>query len=90
MPRYEYVCDQCGGFAENRPIAEYADPQPCPGCGALAARALTVPSLGAGTSEPASLSASWQPGGGARHFGGCSCCGGSSGFRSEAVSAQSG
>ena len=87
MPRYEYRCDRCGGFAENRPLAQYADPQPCPGCGLLAERALTVPQLGAGTSEPVSLGASMPMGGGRRHFGGCSCCGGSSGFRADPVPA---
>lgn len=87
MPLYDYTCARCGGFADSHPIAAYADPQPCPGCGALAERALTVPSLGAGTSAPAEA-ASWQPGGGARHFGGCGCCsGGRSGFRADAVSA---
>jgi putative FmdB family regulatory protein len=88
MPRYEYQCNQCGGFAETRPIAEYADPQPCPNCGAMAARALTVPHLGAGTGIPVSLTDSWSPGGGGgRHFGGCSCCGGGSGFKAESVAA---
>jgi putative FmdB family regulatory protein len=86
MPLYEYRCEHCGGFAETRPMAEFADPQPCPGCGALAARALTTPCLGAGTSEPAAPS--WgSPAGGARHFGGCACCGGGSGFRAEKVEA---
>lgn len=84
MPLYEYLCDRCGGFAETRPLAEFADPQPCPGCGALAPRALTVPSLGAGTSEPAAPSFASGP----RHFGGCSCCGGRSGFRAESVGAS--
>lgn len=85
MPLYEYLCERCGGFAETRPLAEFAAPQPCPGCGAPAERALTLPSLGAGTSEPASAPA--LPSGGARHFGGCSCCGGRSGFRAESVGA---
>ena len=85
MPLYEYLCDRCGGFAETRPLAEFADPQPCPGCGALAPRALTVPSLGAGTSEPSG--SGWQPSA-PKHFGGCSCCGGRSGFRAEGVGAS--
>ncbi len=90
MPRYEYDCATCGGFAATRPMAEFADPQPCPGCGALAERALTVPSLGAGTSAPADTS-SWAPSGGSSHFGGCSCCSGrSTGFRADAVAAGSG
>ncbi len=88
MPRYEYHCNECGGFAETRPMAEFADPQPCPGCGAMAARALTVPQLGAGTSAPASVADSWAPSGGGRHFGGCACCGGSSGFKAEPVAAS--
>ncbi len=86
MPRYEYQCNQCGVFAENRPMAEWADPQRCPGCNAMAERALTVPQFGAGTSEPASLADSWRPAG-RQHFGGCSCCGGSSGFKAEPVAA---
>ncbi|MCL2428021.1 MAG: zinc ribbon domain-containing protein [Alphaproteobacteria bacterium] len=84
MPLYEYLCERCGGFAETRPLAEFADPRPCPGCGEPAGRALTLPSLGAGTSEPATLSAG-AASGAARHFGGCSCCGGRSGFRADSV-----
>jgi putative FmdB family regulatory protein len=86
MPVYDYLCPQCGGFAETRPLAEYADPRPCPGCGTIAPRALTIPNLGAGVRERASTSGS-QPGGGTRHFSGCACCGGRSAFRAEPVSA---
>jgi putative FmdB family regulatory protein len=46
MPVYEYACERCGPFAEIRPMAEYADPQPCPGCGSQAPRViLTAPML---------------------------------------------
>lgn len=89
MPRYDYLCEECGPFAETHPLSEWAEAQPCPGCGAPANRTLTVPQLGAGTGEPAAAGAGWQPGGGARHFGGCSCCGGGSGFRADAVPASS-
>jgi putative FmdB family regulatory protein len=44
MPVYEYLCDPCGAFARQRPLAEWAAPQPCPRCGAAAPRAvLTAP-----------------------------------------------
>ncbi len=86
MPIYEYTCDRCGDFAEMHPIAQYADSQPCPGCGLLAERALTTPQLGAGTSEPAPPGAAGASLG-RRHFGGCSCCGGGSGFRADPVPA---
>ena len=38
MPVYEYICDECGSFNENRPITEYSEPYPCPSCGRLAKR----------------------------------------------------
>jgi len=46
MPVYEYACARCGPFAALRPMAEYADPQPCPECGSEAPRVLlTAPTL---------------------------------------------
>ena len=72
MPFYDYACNDCGPFTESRPIAAFADPCPCPGCGRSAPRTLTAPALGAGTA------AAPQPGGAAnpfrRHPGGCGCC----------------
>jgi putative FmdB family regulatory protein len=38
MPRYEYICDKCGSFSEDRPLAEYSEPCPCPVCGQSAPR----------------------------------------------------
>jgi putative FmdB family regulatory protein len=47
MPEYDYLCAACGPFTKTRPMARYADPQPCPGCGAVAPRALlSMPALG--------------------------------------------
>ena len=40
MPTYEYECGDCGGFSAARPMSEYLAPQPCPGCGLPAPRAL--------------------------------------------------
>jgi putative FmdB family regulatory protein len=46
MPLYEYLCDDCGPFADSRPMAEYNDPQACPECRAISPRALlTAPRL---------------------------------------------
>jgi len=92
MPVYEYACDKCGAFAELRPMAEYADPQPCPGCGAPSPRVLlTAPMLAtmdAGTRKaiatnersahaPKLMSAS------AGHGPNCSCCSTNSGRKSR-------
>jgi putative FmdB family regulatory protein len=38
MPTYDYGCDTCGPFSESRPMAEFAQPQPCPGCTAMPQR----------------------------------------------------
>jgi putative FmdB family regulatory protein len=40
MPIYDYLCADCGSFQDERPMAEYDSPQPCPGCGGSAPRAL--------------------------------------------------
>ncbi|HUN39550.1 MAG TPA: zinc ribbon domain-containing protein [Acetobacteraceae bacterium] len=45
MPVYEYACGACGGFAAERPMAEYDLPAPCPACGQAAPRALTLPQV---------------------------------------------
>jgi len=43
MPTYTYRCEneECDlqGFKANRPMDEYKDPQPCPDCNTLSARA---------------------------------------------------
>ncbi len=72
MPFYDYACPDCGGFTEARPIAAFAEPCPCPGCGQSAPRTLTAPALGAGTSAPAEPRAAASPF--RRHPGGCGCC----------------
>jgi putative FmdB family regulatory protein len=79
MPTYEYACETCGPFSEVRPMAEFAAPQPCPACGALASRMLTVPQLAGGATEAA-------PAGPMRaHAGGCACCAAPRRFAAEAV-----
>jgi putative FmdB family regulatory protein len=40
MPVYDYSCEACGTFSTNRPMAEYREPQVCPGCGEPAPRVL--------------------------------------------------
>jgi putative FmdB family regulatory protein len=46
MPAYEYMCEACGEFGATRPMAEFRDPQPCPGCGAPSPRAwLSAPAV---------------------------------------------
>lgn len=82
MPNYEYECETCGPFTENRPMAEFDQPQPCPDCGDMAPRLLTCPALSGGAVE--------TTGGGmgapAAHAGGCACCAGPSrSWAAEAV-----
>jgi putative FmdB family regulatory protein len=38
MPRYNYLCEDCGPFDEIVPLADFANPQPCPNCGYLPGR----------------------------------------------------
>jgi putative FmdB family regulatory protein len=48
MPAYDYACPRCGPFTEQRPMAEYQEPQACPDCGEAAPRMLTrAPSFAA-------------------------------------------
>ena len=68
MPTYDYDCQRCGPFSEQRPMAEFARPQPCPACGTPAPRALTSPMLAGGAREDAS------PAPMRAHPGGCRCC----------------
>jgi putative FmdB family regulatory protein len=79
MPTYDYGCQRCGPFTESRPMAEFARPQSCPGCGDLAPRALTSPAIGGGARE-----ATFAAPGGA-HPGGCRCCAAPGRFCAEAV-----
>ena len=86
MPVYEYLCGDCGPFTENRPMAEYEDPQPCPGCSASAPRVLlTAPRLATlssdrrqayATNERSSNAPQFSSDAGGSHNAGCSCCSG--------------
>jgi putative FmdB family regulatory protein len=71
MPFYDYACAACGPFTESRPLADFAEPCPCPDCGRAAPRTLTAPALGAGTAkvEPGASASPFT-----RHPGGCGCC----------------
>ncbi len=81
MPTYDYGCAQCGPFSESRPMAEFAMPQPCPGCGDPAPRVvLSAPALGGvAGGEPMATAAPRA------HPGGCSCCAAPRRLRAEAV-----
>ncbi len=84
MPTYTYECENCGPFSENRPMAEFEQPQRCPDCGGMAPRMLTLPAIGGGASEemPCGMPAARA------HPGGCACCsagGGAGRFCAEAV-----
>lgn len=68
MPTYEYECEDCGPFAELRPMAEFDLPQPCPDCGKPAPRLLTLAAIGGEAREESG------PAPVRRHAGGCSCC----------------
>jgi len=45
MPLYNYVCATHGEFMDWRSMSESAAPTPCPTCGDLALRAVSLPSL---------------------------------------------
>jgi putative FmdB family regulatory protein len=79
MPNYDYDCARCGPFSESHPMAEFAQPQSCPGCGASAPRALTSPAIGGASAEAATPSPFRA------HAGGCSCCAAPRRFSAEAV-----
>ncbi len=79
MPKYEYDCPSCGSFSDFRPMAEYALPAACPGCGADSPRAsLSFPAVSTRTAAAARgeetranrFSAT------SGHGAGCRCCGG--------------
>ncbi len=81
MPTYDYQCATCGPFSAHRPMADYAEPAHCDGCGAPAPRAyITAPALASmdtgrrqgmavnerSRHEPRRVSGS--------HPAGCGCC----------------
>jgi putative FmdB family regulatory protein len=79
MPTYAYDCPRCGGFDEDRPLAEYDLPAACPGCGQESPRALTLPQfatmdgvrrVAAATNERSANA----PRSTRSHGGGCACC----------------
>ena len=78
MPNYEYECETCGPFMENRPMAEFDLPQPCPDCGDMAPRLLTCPALSGGATEDSGVTT-------ASHPGGCACCAAPRSWSAEAV-----
>jgi len=79
MPNYEYECETCGPFVENRPMAEFDQPQPCPDCNDMAPRLLTCPALGGGATEDSGMAV------GPSHPGGCACCAAPRSWSAEAV-----
>jgi putative FmdB family regulatory protein len=79
MPTYDYDCGRCGPFSESYPMAEFAQPQPCPACGDPAPRALTSPAIGGASPAKAS------PAPFRAHAGGCRCCAAPRRFSAEAV-----
>ena len=82
MPTYDYLCTECGSFSALRPMADYAAPQDCPGCGQSSRRAmLTVPNIAAmpagrrnafATNERSANAPRLSSAG--SHRAGCSCC----------------
>lgn len=82
MPVYEYACAECGPFAALRPMAEYADPQPCPECGSESQRVLlTAPMLagmdaGRRTAFAINERSAHEPKSTKKHGAGCGCCSG--------------
>ena len=79
MPNYDYECENCGPFSEQRPMAEFDRPQPCPDCNELAPRMLTLPAIGGGATENTGATPMRA------HAGGCACCAGPRSFSAEAV-----
>lgn len=77
MPLYGYDCPGCGGFAASRPLAAFAEPAACPGCGAAAPRALARPVVPALAPALRAAHATNERSREAprRHAPGCGCCG---------------
>jgi putative FmdB family regulatory protein len=80
MPTYDYECETCGPFSEQHPMAEFANPQPCPDCGTQSPRMLTVPQIGGGAVEAGSDALAPRA-----HPGGCACCAAPRRLSAEAV-----
>ncbi len=43
MPVYDFVCEDCGPFEQQRSFAEAGDPMTCPSCGGEARRVYSMP-----------------------------------------------
>ena len=43
MPVYEFVCEDCGPFEQQRSFAEAGEPMACPSCGCEARRVYSMP-----------------------------------------------
>ena len=52
MPYYDYRCPSCGVFEQRRPM-DQADSTECPTCKQTAARMLSAPHIGGGSSGSA-------------------------------------
>ncbi len=97
MPLYEYACDECGGFTATNSLSRYREPQPCPGCGSMAPRALlSAPALATmpaaarvahATNERSAHAPRTSAEGAHRHGPGCGCSGTG---KSNAVKASDG
>ena len=78
MPFYDYNCSRCGSFTLNRPVVEFAQPQPCPICGREAARdLLSAPAVQGGRAAPDArfqCSPEQCEMNLSRHGAGCPCC----------------
>jgi putative FmdB family regulatory protein len=83
---YEYLCEECGPFAEVRPMAEYDRPLDCPHCGSTAPRViLTAPNfsglsgerrLAHAVNERSAHSPTHSADRKKAHGAGCGCCSG--------------
>jgi putative FmdB family regulatory protein len=91
VPVYDYLCDDCGPFTDLRPMSECDRPMRCPGCDAMAPRAiLTAPHLSCMATERRQAFATNERSAHApqrladmkaKHGPGCGCCGGLSSRR---------
>jgi putative FmdB family regulatory protein len=78
MPIYQYDCARCGPFTQLRPLAEFAAPCACPGCGAAAERnLLAAPALRGAAETRDGVPAA------PRHPAACACCAPRRGLRAE-------
>jgi putative FmdB family regulatory protein len=43
VPIYEFLCEDCGSFEQQRPLTEAGEPMPCPSCGLATRRIYHMP-----------------------------------------------